>query len=115
MLAVAMFTLHVPIRALFHPGWCIIEWDGENTYDCINKEKISAVDGDLVFLPGEKVFAAYKGKPFKATIAVTAGTYNLRDIEFQSKYGKVFFCTCQAKVQFKRLITLKKLSFKHAS
>jgi len=55
--------------------WCIIEWDGENSYDCINKDKISAFDGDLVFQPGEKVFANFKGKPFKATIAVVAGTF----------------------------------------
>ena len=86
--------------ALFQLGWCIIEWDGENTYDCIKKEKISAVDGELLFQPGEKVFATYKGKPFKATIAVIAGTSNLSDIEFQSNNLLRFFLHMSSKDTF---------------
>ena len=70
-----VFTFSSLDSRSFHLGWCIIEWDGKNSYDCINKDKISAFDGDLVFQPGEKVFANFKGKPFKATIAVVAGTF----------------------------------------
>ena len=42
------------------------------------KDKLTAVEGDLKLQPGEKVLAVYKGNPFKATIAVTAGILRLR-------------------------------------
>ena len=64
----------MPIFHLHFEGWCVIEWEGENSYDSINKKKVSAVEGDLMFQPGEKIFANYRGKPFKATIAVIAGS-----------------------------------------
>ena len=58
--------------------WCIVEWEGESTYNCFYKDKLTAVEGDLKLQPGEKVLAVYKGKPFKATIAATAGILRLR-------------------------------------
>ena len=54
--------------------WCIVEWDGENTYDCLHKDKLTALEGDLKFKAVENVLAVHRGKPFKATIAIIAGT-----------------------------------------
>lgn len=67
----------MPVSHLHFEGWCIIEWEGENSYDCVSKKKVSAVEGDLMFQPGEKIFANYRGKPFKATIAVIAVSVGL--------------------------------------
>lgn len=44
------------------------------SYDCVHKDKITAVEDDLKLQVGEKVLAVYRGKLFKARIAVTAGT-----------------------------------------
>ena len=58
------------------PGWCVIEWKGENAYDAIPKRDVSSLAGDkrpCKFTAGEKVIALYCGKPFKGTVAVTAG------------------------------------------
>lgn len=48
--------------------WCIVEWDGENTYDCLRKDKLTALEGDLKFKAGENVLAVHRGKPFKARL-----------------------------------------------
>ena len=58
--------------------WCIVKWEGESTYNCFYKDKLTAVERDLKLQPGEKVLVVYKGKPFKAMIAVTAGILRLR-------------------------------------
>ena len=47
--------------------WCI-DWDGENTYDFLHKEKLTALKGDLEFKAGENVLAVHRGKPFKARL-----------------------------------------------
>ena len=87
----------MPVSYLHFEGWCIIEWEGENSYDCVNRKKVSAVEGDLMFQPGEKIFANYRGKPFKATIAVIAGSVGLsvalitrKLTSKDSKFWKVF-------------------------
>lgn len=54
--------------------WCIVEWDGQNTYDCLHKDKLTALEGDLKFKAVKNVLAVHRGKPFKATIAIIAGT-----------------------------------------
>lgn len=55
---------------LYFEGWCIIEWEGENLYDCVSKKKVFVVEGDLMFQFGEKIFVNYRGKLFKVTIVV---------------------------------------------
>ena len=43
--------------------WCIVEWDGENTYNCPHKDKLSVVEDGLRFKVGENVLAVHRGKP----------------------------------------------------
>ena len=35
--------------------WCIVEWDGQNTYDCLYEDKLTALEGDFKFKAGENV------------------------------------------------------------
>ena len=59
---------------LYTVGWCVVEWVGENTFDCLSRNKITAMNGeDPLFEEGEEVLAVYRGKPYKAVIASAAG------------------------------------------
>ena len=55
-------------------GWCIVEWEGEDSFQCLSRKSVSTADGeDPRFEPTEKVLAIHGGKPYKATIAVVSG------------------------------------------
>ena len=56
-------------------GWCIIEWEGEDTYDPIPCKDISSLDGmaALSYSQGEVVLAYCQGTRYKGRIAAVAG------------------------------------------
>ncbi|CAB4009034.1 Hypothetical predicted protein [Paramuricea clavata] len=59
-------------------GWCIIEWDGEDTYDPVLCKDIFPADElpmtSIAFCPGEIVSALCQGKRYKGRIAAFADT-----------------------------------------
>lgn len=69
-----MIQIRIYVYFLFFEDWFIIEWEGENSYDCVNKKKLFVVDGDLKFQFGEKIFVNNRGKFYKVMIGVIVGS-----------------------------------------
>jgi hypothetical protein len=72
-----------------HVGWCIIEWDGENTYDTLPCNNVCFLDGeDPKYEIGELVLGVCIGRPYKGRIAIVAGKYM-----FIHYYGIINTCS----------------------